>query len=124
MAFKSVPTRSRMRAAFAFLLGAAGLGLCGWYGQAWMALPHYSKADIDHSAQLNLVIDLQRLPQNLQPTTSDERASLLKNERQEVIDDIAQQRNKTQAGIAAGLILLVLSMGQFIAVRFGRRTAS
>lgn len=124
MAFKSVPTRSRMRAAFAFLLGAAGLGLCGWYGQAWMALPHYSKADIDHSAQLNLVIDLQRLPQNLRPNTADQHAGMLQNERQEVVNDITHQRQKAQAGSAAGLILLVLSMGQFIAVRLGRRTAS
>jgi len=121
MGLKSVPTRSRMRSAFAFLLGAAGLGLCAWYGQDWLALPHYSKADIDRSAQLNLAVDLTRIPQNLQPA-ADQHAEMLKNERQEVVNDISLQRKKTQAGFGAGLILLVLSAGQFLALRLGRRS--
>lgn len=121
MPLRSVPSRSRLRSGFAFLLGAAGLALCGWFGQDWLALPHYSKADIDRSAQLNLAVDLQRLPQNLQPTVG-HRAALLRNERQEVVDDISLQRKKTQAGFGAGLILLVLSAGQLLAVCLGRRS--
>jgi len=121
MGLKSVPTRSRMRSAFAFLLGAIGLGLCAWYGQDWLALPHYSQTDIDRSAQLNWVIDLQRLPLNLRPSTTDQHADMLRKERQEVVDDIGQERKKTQAGFAAGLILLVLSAGQALFICLTRR---
>ncbi len=121
MKLAPTPNRSRMRSGFAFLLGAAGLAACGWFGQAWLALPHYSKADIDRSAQLNLAVDLTRLPQNLQPA-ADQHAEMLKNERQEVVDDISLQRKKTQAGFGAGLILLVLSAGQFLALWLGRRS--
>lgn len=80
-----------------------------------------TSANIDRSAQLNLAIDVQRLPKNLQPNTPDERAEMLQNERQEVLGDIALQRQRTQAGFAAGLILLVLSIGQALVVWLTRK---
>ena len=80
-----------------------------------------TSANTDRSVQLNLVIDLQRLPLNLRPSTTDQHADMLRKERQEVVDDIGQERKKTQAGFAVGLVLLVLSIGQALAVWLTRR---
>lgn len=111
-------SRHRLRSGFAFLLGAAGLALCGWYGSALLSAPQYSQADIARSAQLNLAVDLARLPPNLRPAAT-EHAEMLDNERQEVVDDISLQHKKRQAGFGAGVILLVLAAGRLLLNRYG-----
>lgn len=121
MQLRTTPNRSRLRIGFAFLLAATGLAVVCWYGEDWLALPHYSSAQIDRSAQLQLAVNIHQLPPNLRPDTPDERADMLQSIRQNEVSAIAQQRKQTETGLAAGLILLVLAAGQALASYLGRR---
>ena len=102
-----------------FFFAALGVGLAGWYGQAWHELPRYSDSDIDASVEANLAVDLARLGANLQPDKSGlER--LRAQIHAEVLGDINKDKREAQQGFAAGLICLVLSAGHLLFVRLTR----
>lgn len=124
-ALMPTPTRQprySARLGFAFLLSAAGLGLCLWYGQAWRQLPHYTARDIDESARLNLAADLAR-SRPPTPLTAAQHAQRLPLEREEVVEDIDQHRQVVRAGFIAGLTLLAFAALQFLANRLSQRSA-
>lgn len=105
----------RRRLMTPYLLLALGLGLCGYYGLAWLQLPQYSQADIEASAELNLRLDQQR----------DARAQDQAARREKVIgelrEDIARERREVETGLGAGLIALVAALGNFVLAALLRR---
>jgi len=108
-----------LRYRFAFLLAAAGLGLCGYAGLQWRALPDYSEQDLQASTELNLAFDLARRGDR-DPLPVDRLDELRKQERAEIEQAIRADRSRVERYFAAGLALVVVALGQFVA---GRLTA-
>ena len=105
-----IPQR-RSRSAFPFMLLAVGIGLTGYYGVKWFELPTYSESDIAASTELNMQLELQA--QHAQ-TTPESRERLRKQTRQDLLNDIAKERRDVETGLGAGLIALVLSIGNIV----------
>jgi hypothetical protein len=98
---------------FAFTLLAAGLGLCGYYGEQWYRLPQWNEAEIAQSTELNLQFDLQRMGPQLQPT-GEKLEALRKIVRAEVEAEIRHDREQVERWLGLGLLLLVLGAGQAV----------
>ncbi len=108
-----------LRYRLAFLLAAGGLGLCGYAGLQWRALPHFSEEDLKASTELNLQIDLAR--QGLHDQLGAEQMEVLRRqERAEIEGEIDAQRERAWRWLAAGLALLVLAIGQTMIVSTSR----
>ena len=104
-----------LRYRFAFLLAAGGIGLCGYAGLQWYELPHYSEDDIKASTELNLQVDLAR--QGEQALPPPERLEKLRaQERAEIETEIHSQKERAMSWLAGGLAMLVLAVGQWIAI--------
>lgn len=97
--------------AFAFVMIAIGIGLLGYYGEQWYRLPKWSEAEIEQSVELNLAIDLKRMGPLMQPTG--EKLERLRGiVRGEVVGEISREREKLERWIGAGLLLVVVGLGQ------------
>lgn len=107
----------------AFLLLALGVGLCGYYGQKWYELPEWSEAEIAQSVEINLELDLQRMGPHLRPT-GERLEDLRRLVRSEVEAEIRKEREGAQKGLGAGLIALVLAVGQLLAVALKEKAGS
>ena len=105
--------QGRLRYRLGFLLAAGGIGLCGYAGLQWHALPHYSEEDLRVSTELNLQIDLARQGVRDQPG-SEQMEALRRQERVEVEAEIGAQQNRVWHWLAAGL---ALAGGQAVIVR-------
>ena len=105
-----------LRYRLAFLLAAGGIGLCGYAGLQWHALPHYSEDDLKASTELNLQIDLAR--QGIRDLPNPAQMELLRQrERAEVEAEIRTERGVVLRWFAAGLALLVIAGGQAVMLR-------
>lgn len=91
------------------LVAAVGFGIAGWYGWEWYHLPRWSEPDIAASVELNLALDLARLPPDSVPPETQDRMRM--QVRREVLEQIAreseQPRGYTLAGLAIGFFGLV-----------------
>jgi hypothetical protein len=99
-----------------WILIATGIGVAGWYGQKWYEAPRYSEAEIDASVELNLAIDLQRRGPALQPDEAG-LARMRRDERDEVTADVDAERRNDEAGVGAGLIMIVAGLGNLVLLR-------
>ncbi|WP_157622770.1 hypothetical protein [Solimonas soli] len=109
----------RPRSAFPFMLLIAGVGLTGWYGLQWTKLPKYSDADLAASVELNVQLELQS--QRAQ-TTQEGIERLRAQTRQDLLADIAHERQEVETGLGAGLIALVAGIGNLVLVTLLNRT--
>jgi len=105
-----------LRYRIGFLFAAGGLGLCGYAGLQWRALPHYSEDDLKASTELNLQIDLARQGVRTQPAP-EQMESLRQRERAEIDAEVGAQRDAVLRWLAAGLALLALAGGQAVMIR-------
>lgn len=104
------------------LLLGLGVGLCGYYGQAWWELPRYTDADIEASVEINLQRDLHRLGPNLQPDAT-RLAQLRTRIRTEIEGELRRERERIQLRFGIGLLALVLGLGQLAGERSRRQNA-
>lgn len=91
------------------LVAAIGLGVACWYGWDWYQMPRWTEQDIAASVELNLALDLSRLPpESMTPQMQDRMRMQL---RREVEEQIAREsegpRGYTIAGLVIGLFGLV-----------------
>ncbi len=111
-----------LRYRLAFLLAAGGLGLCGYAGLQWRALPHFSEEDLKASTELNLQIDLAR--QGLHDQLGAEQMEVLRRqELNEIESEIGAERDKAMCWLAAGLALLAFASGQMVLIRLTAQTS-
>jgi len=108
--------QGRLRYRLGFLLAAGGIGLCGYAGLQWHALPHYSEEDLRVSAELNLQIDLARRGIRDQPGP-DQMEPLRQKEREEIEAEISAEHDAVLGWLAAGMALLALGGGQAVILR-------
>lgn len=97
-------------AGFPAALFLTGLGLGLYYADAWWRLPQYSESDIAASVELNMAMDLRR--QGLTAIPTAEESALRIRLKQELRQEIARERNEALRGLGAGVLALVLSLGQ------------
>lgn len=91
-----------------------------YFGYGWWQLPVYSEAEIEQSVDLNLAMDLQhRGPALAHDTATVER--LRQQLADEVRGEIRRERQEQLRGFAAGLIALVLSVGQLAYLRLSAK---
>lgn len=108
------PVRTRFSLFHAIL--AIGVALCGYYGQAWWALPDYSESDIEASVELNLAIDLSRRGPHLQPD-AEQLERLRQQVRAEIEGGLRQQTEKVQLRFGIGLLCLVIGLSHVLTRR-------
>jgi hypothetical protein len=107
----------RPLASLPFFLLAAGVGLTAWYGQKWYELPRYTDAELHASVELNLQMDLQRMPVS-DPAQVDRLRGLV---RAEVLADVEKERRDVESGLGLGLIALVVGFGNLLFMRLLRQ---
>jgi hypothetical protein len=98
---------------FAFLLAALGIGLVAWYGEQRWRLPAWSEAEIEHSVEMNLALELERRGTHLQPT-GERLEQLRRTLRAEVEAEIRRERAEPERWIGFGLLLIVVAAGQWL----------
>lgn len=108
--------RRNVRYHLAILFAVIGLSLSGYGAYKLYRLPVYSEQDLDLAAELNLSIDLARLPPERQP-----KAEALPQMRAEVRSEISrnldQQRKLVQSWIQTGLVLVGMAILQALLQR-------
>lgn len=91
------------------LIAAIGFGIAAWYGYEWYRVPHWTEAEIVGSVELNLALDLSRVPPDSVPRETQDR--MRAHIRREVEAQIAREsegpRNWTFSGLLMGVLGLV-----------------
>lgn len=101
--------------AFPAALFLAGLGLTMHYGYVLWKLPVYDETAVDQSVELNLAMDLRRLPPGrLTVAELDRRRAAL---REEIRSEIRRERREAMQATVGGLGALALALGQFVWLR-------
>lgn len=82
-------------------VAAIGLGVAAWYGWAWYQVPRWSEAELRASVELNLALDLSRLPQGSVDTPTQERmrAQIRRELEAEIEKEVEEPRELTLAGL-------------------------
>lgn len=92
------------------LLAAVGFGIAGWYGWDWYQVPKWSEQEIAGSVELNLALDLSRLPpDSVPPETQDRMRAQI---RREVEAQIAKETEEPRAWTLAGLLIGAFGLAQ------------
>lgn len=112
-----IPTKPRF-AALPAMLFAVGLGLTFYYGDLWWRLPAYSAAEIEQSAELNLMLDLHRRGSAATQAMDESALAALREQmRAEVTTEITRERRELQRGFATGVVLALLGLVQLWMIR-------
>jgi hypothetical protein len=98
------------------LIAAIGLGVACWYGWAWYQVPRWSEQEIEGSVELNLALDLSRLPAG--SVAPAEQARMRAQIRREVEAQIAKAADEPRQYTMAGLLITVFGLVQ-MALRMG-----
>lgn len=102
------------------LVAAIGLGIACWYGWLWFQVPPWSERDIAASVELNLALDLSRLPPDSVPAEARDRLRV--QIRREVEAQIARELEEPRGYTLAGLLMAAFGFAQmFIRMRLARR---
>lgn len=107
--------------AFAAVIFAAGLGAAMYFGYQWWRLPHPTAAEIEESIELNLAFDLKREGININQISDKqllERRQLL---RTEVELAVKTEQEDPLYGVAMGIAMLVLALGQMLLAKASRK---
>lgn len=105
--------RRNIRLYVAVLFAAAGLGLSLYGGYRLQTMPVYSEKDLDLATELNLSLDLARIPADRQPP-AEELPKLREGVRAEVEADMSRDRNLAKSWLQTGLVLLAMSVMQVL----------
>lgn len=103
-------------AAIPALLFAFGLGAVFHYGHAWYRLPVYSPAELEQSVEINLALDLQSRDAAFNADSASIH-QLRVRIHDELQAEIAGEQREVQRGVATGLILLAMGLGQMLWMR-------
>ncbi len=109
------PKRMKKRSPVGFpaALFAVGLGMSMYYGYAWYQLPVYNDAELAQSVDINLAMDMQRQNKPM-PTDPAKLAELKAAVRADLDAVVSKERRETLGAFSAGLIGLLLALGQFL----------
>lgn len=114
------PPRLPPAGAVGALLAAIGFGIAAWYGWAWYHVPRWSAQEITGSIELNLALDLSRLPADSVPP--DQQARMRAQIRQEVEARIEHELETPRSLTFAGLMMAVFGLVQMaVRTRLARR---
>ena len=114
------PPRLPPAGAVGALLAAIGFGVAAWYGWAWYHVPRWTEQEIAGSVELNLALDLSRLPPGSVPAGQQQR--MRTQIRQEVEAQIAKSAEEPRSFTMAGLLIGVFGLVQAaVRTRLARR---
>ena len=113
--------RRNIRLHVALLLAVVGLGLSLYAGYQLQTMPVYSEKDLDLATELNLSLDLARIPPDHQPP-AEELPKLREAVRAEVEADLGRQRNLVKSWLQTGLVLLGMAVMQVLLQRWTARS--
>jgi hypothetical protein len=97
-----------------------GLGLAGYYGEAWYRAPTYSEDEIARSVEFNLQADLARLGPQLKPE-GEKLEQLRAIVRAEVEAEVTRETRDAQRWFSIGLIAIVFGLGHMLFLRINER---
>ena len=107
------------------LLAAIGFGIASWYGWAWYHVPKWSEREIVGSVELNLALDLSRLPPDQQPSPVAQdrlRAQIRQEVEKQIAAESEEPKSWTMAGLMIGIFGLVqMALRHALARRSGGR---
>jgi hypothetical protein len=92
------------------LIAAVGLGIAAWYGYEWYRVPRWTEAEIVGSVELNLALDLSRVPPDSVPPETQER--MRAQIRREVEAQIARESETPRNWTYSGLLMALLGLLQ------------
>lgn len=104
------------------LIAAIGFGIAAWYGYEWYRVPRWSEQEIVGSVELNLALDLSRLPpDSVPPVTQDRmRAQIRREVEAQIAREVEAPRQWTIAGLLMGVLGLVQIALRMALARSGR----
>lgn len=92
------------------LIAAIGFGVAAWYGYEWYRVPRWTEAEIVGSVELNLALDLSRVPPESVPRETQDR--MRAQIRREVEAQIARESETPRAWTISGLLVGLLGLVQ------------
>ncbi len=113
--------RRNIRLHVALLFAALGLGLSLYGGYRLQTLPVYTDKDLDLATELNLSLDLARIPTDRQPP-AEELPKLREAIRSEVSAETGRERNLAKSWLQTGLVLLGMALMQVLLQRWTARS--
>jgi len=113
--------RRNIRLYVALLFAASGLGLSLYGGYRLQTLPVYSEKDLALATELNMSLDLARIPPDRQ-LPAEELPKLREAVRAEVEANTSRDRNLAKSWLQTGLVLLAMSVMQVLLQRWTARS--
>lgn len=108
------PAKAPPPGAVGALIAAIGFGVACWYGWAWYQVPRWSEQEIEGSVELNLALDLSRLPPG--GVTSQMKDRMRAQIRRELEEQISGESDEPRQLTMAGLLMALFGLVQ-MAVR-------
>lgn len=108
--------RGNIRLHVAVLFAVVGLALSGYGGYKLRKLPVYTEQELDLAAELNLSLDLARLPPERRPT-ADQLPEMRAAVKREIAGNIEQQRKLVNSWIQTGFVLIGMAILQALLQR-------
>lgn len=91
------------------MAATVGLGLGVYFGERWYQLAQVTEDDLQASAELNLVLDLQREPApSLDEDTLARRRAAVQAE---LTTQLAHDKQAAQRGLAGSVVALIVGLG-------------
>ena len=109
--------RRNIRLHVALLFAAVGLGLCLYSAYRLQTLPVYSDQEIDLATELNMSLDLARIPLDKQPPAED-LPKLREGIRSEVVAEMGRERGLVKSWLQTGFVLLLMALMQVLLQRW------
>lgn len=113
--------RRNIRLHVALLFAAIGLGLSLYGAYRLQTLPVYSDKDLDLATELNLSLDLARLPNDRQPPAED-LPKLREAVRSEVTTAMNRDRDLAKSWLQTGFVLMLMALMQALLQRWTTRS--
>lgn len=113
--------RRNIRLHVALLFAVIGLGLSLYGGYRLQTLPVYNEQDLALATELNLSLDLARIPSDRQPP-AEELPKLREAVRAEVEADTSRDRKLAKSWLQTGLVLLAMAVLQVLLQRWTARS--
>ena len=113
--------RRNIRLHVALLFAAIGLGLSLYGAYRLQTLPVYSDKDLDLATELNLSLDLARLPSDRQPP-AEELPKLREAVRSEVTTAMNRDRDLAKSWLQTGFVLMLMALMQAALQRWTTRS--
>lgn len=113
--------RRNIRLHVALLFAVIGLGLSLYGDYQLQTLPVYTEQDLALATELNLSLDLARIPSDHQPP-AEEQPKLREAVRVEVEADLGRERSLAKSWLQTGLVMLAMAVMQVLLQRWTARS--